>query len=210
MNIIIFGPQGSGKGTQARLLAKKTGNFYFESGVFSREIASRDPYIDKLINKKGKLIPDRKMFEHLKRYLEDKKVDLSNVIFEGYPRSIEQYELLNNYLKKKGKKIDLAIYLKISEKETVRRLSERRVCRKCGEIYNLMTNPPKGKKCKCGGELVQREDDKPGPIRKRLELYKKNTEPLIDTFRKEGILVEIDGERPIEVIAKDLQTLLKK
>lgn len=209
MNIIILGPQGSGKGTQARILAEKLGLFYFESGAFLREVAKKDIEIDEMINKKGLLVPDGKVFELLKNYLIEKKVNLGNIIFEGYPRSIEQYNLLTTWLKENGQKIDHSFFISISDMEAVKRLSARRTCSKCGAIYNLITKPPTGEKCDvCGGELTQREDDKPELIQKRLDQYKTSTQPLLEVLSKEGILFEINGERPIEVIAEELQKLL--
>jgi adenylate kinase len=209
MNIIILGPQGSGKGTQARILAEKQGLFYLEMGSFLREVAKTDLEIDEMVNKKGILVPDQKVFDLLKNYLLEKKVNLGEIIFEGYPRSIGQYNLLSNWLKENGQKIDWAFYISISDEEAIRRLSARKTCSKCGAIYNLITKPPKGEKCDvCGGELTQREDDKPELIQKRLEMYKTNTRPLLDVLSKEGILFEVNGERPIDVIAEDLQKLL--
>ncbi|MCH7640668.1 nucleoside monophosphate kinase [Patescibacteria group bacterium] len=199
MNIVIFGPQGSGKGTQARLLVDKFGLFHFESGKFLRKLAKKDRHIDEIINKRGKLIEDGKMFSYMSSYLE-KKVNTEGVLLDGYPRSITQYELLKEWLKERGTKVDRAIFLDISEKESVRRLSARRISKKTGKIYNLVTNPPPSD----GGKLIQRPDDKPAAIRKRLALYKQTTEPLIKVFEKEGVLMKIDGERPIDMIFKDI------
>jgi adenylate kinase len=204
MNIIIFGPQGSGKGTQAKLVSEKFNLFYFQSGEFLREKAKSDPRVDEIINQRGEMIPDEEMFLLLKNYLTEKLPSLDNFIMDGYPRSLKQYELLSAWLKEKGGKIDIAILLSISDAESVRRLSARIVCEKCGTIYNLITNPPPGGKCVCRGNLVQRPDDTPEAIKKRLADYHAVTSPLIEVLKKEGILVEVDGERPIEVIFQDL------
>ncbi len=209
MNIIIFGPQGSGKGTQAKLLAKKFNLFYFESGKFLREIAKKDPEIDKTINEKGKLLPDDKMFSLMSRSLEEKVSDFQNIIFDGYPRSVKQYELLADWLKKKGSKIDKAIFLDISEQESIKRLSARRMDSKTGKIYNLLTAPKPGPDVN-EEDLVQREDDKPAAIKERLANYHKTTEPLVSLLEKEGILEKVGGERPIDEIQKDLVALVEK
>jgi adenylate kinase len=209
MNIIIFGPQGSGKGTQAELLADRLNLFYFESGKFLRDLAKTDKEIDTIINEKGELLPDEEMFEYTSKYLEKNDPDLSDIIFDGYPRSIKQYQLLKNWLRSEGKQIDYAILLEINEDTSVKRLSARRICEKCGNIYNLITNPPPEGGCECGGKLIQREDDKPKAIKNRLSLYRKQTSPLISIFDKEGILVSIDGERPIKVIFEDILKKLK-
>lgn len=206
MNIIVLGPQGSGKGTQARLLADKYGLFYVESGEFLREIAKVDSEVDKIINKEGKLLPDEKTFSLIKGYLEEKAPSAENLLFDGYPRSLKQYDLLKGWLSEKGEKIDHAIFLTISEEESIRRISARRMDRVTGKVYNLITNPP-------GPEvpqenLVQRPDDTPKLIKERLEQYKETTRPLIEIFENEGILRKVEGERPIEIIFADLQKIV--
>lgn len=207
MNIIILGPQGSGKGTQAKLLADDLDLYYFESGKFSRKLASENPRIDQLINKEGKLIPDDEMFEYVKEELEEKAPNGDGMILDGYPRSIKQYNLLASWLNKKGSDIDYAIFLDISEKETIKRLSARRMDKSTGKIYNLVTNPPPPEVDQEG--LVQREDDKSEIIKERLEQYRKQTKPLIDLLRKEGVLMEVDGERPIQTIFEDIVGKIK-
>lgn len=197
MNIIILGPQGSGKGTQAKLLSEKLNLFYFESGRFLRELSKKRPEIGERIDK-GHLVADEEMFSLVSEDLEEKNSQGDNMILDGYPRSIKQYELLEEWLKKKGKDIDYAILLEISQKESIRRLSARRMDKTTGKIYNLITDPP-GKDIK-RENLIQREDDKPEAIRQRLKDYKKVTEPLIKKLKEEGKLIEIDGEQPIETI----------
>lgn len=208
MNVIILGPQGSGKGTQARLLSEKLGLFYFESGDFLRERARADSRIDEIINKKGELLPDEETFTLVRDFLKEKTQNLDGLLLDGYPRSLKQYQFLKDWLTDEGKKIDLAIFLTISDAESIRRLSARVICPKCGTVYNLITNPPPGGKCKCGGDPVQRSDDTPEAIKKRLEQYHETTSPLIEVLKKDGILVEVDGERPIEVILNDLEKIV--
>lgn len=204
MNIILLGPQGSGKGTQAKFLAEKLGLFYIEMGSILREAAKENPQIDEMINKRGEMAPDDLTASILKAKLEKERPNLTNLLFDGFPRSVAQYQLLKGWFLSKGTKIDKAILLEISEEETIRRLSGRRICSKCGNVYNLTTNPPPGGKCPCGGELIQREDDYPEAIKTRLSLYHQITSPLVEAMEKEGILVRINGERPIEVISKEL------
>ncbi|KKU12318.1 MAG: Adenylate kinase [Candidatus Woesebacteria bacterium GW2011_GWA1_45_8] len=202
MNIIILGPQGSGKGTQARLLSEKLGLFYVESGGLLRQIAKNDPAIDETMNKKGQLLPDDVTFGIVKNFLEANLPKPQNILLDGYPRSLRQYELIRDYLSQKGTKIDIAIFLDISDEEAVRRLSSRRICASCGEVYNMITNPPKNPEVcdKCGGKLIQREDDKPELIQERLRLYRGSTEPLVRELEKEEILVNVNGQQPIETI----------
>lgn len=202
MIILILGPQGSGKGTQAKLLSEKFGFSYVSTGDVLREVAKTDKKINEML-KSGKYISDEVVLNLLKKFL-DEKGSYDNLLLDGVPRRITQYEKL---IKMLGR-IDLAINLTISKKETVRRLSARRLDPKTGIIYNLVTSPrpPKGVNI---SSLVQRSDDKPDAIASRLREHEMETKPLIELLAKEGILVEVDGERPIDVIHRDLVKIIK-
>ncbi len=212
MNIVLLGPQGSGKGTQAKILVDEFGFYYFEMGSFLRELAKTDPLIYEYQNTKGKLVPDDMFFFAMKALLKDKVDEKNDLLLDGFPRSVRQYESLRNWFSEFGVKLDLVIFIDISEEETIRRLSNRRTCAVCGKIWNLVTSPiPKDpNKCECGGELVQRIDDKPEQIKLRLEEYRKNTEPLLGQFEKEGILAKVDGAKPIDEIAEKLKELVDR
>jgi len=214
MNILILGPQGSGKGTQARLLSERLNLFHLEMGEMIRKKAEENSplgrKINEIVNVKGKFLPDGLVFE----LFEDKLNSLESkkgIVFDGFPRSVPQFVLVDEYLKKRGEKIDWAFFLTLSEKESLRRLSLRRVCEKCGANFNLLTNPPqKPGICDfCGGRLVRRKDDMPEKIKTRLREYKENTLPLISLLRQEGILREINGEQPIETIYNDIICQIK-
>ena len=211
MNIIIFGPQASGKGTQARILAEKLGLFYLSTGDLFRKLSETDPTTAELV-KKGALPADNLAFSLLQKYLEENHKDFNNIIFDGFPRNTNQYEILKSWFSQNNSKIDHAILLDISDKEAVRRLSARRNCSNCEQIYNLITNPPKNSEVcdKCGGKLLQREDDQIEAIEKRLSLYRDVTQPLIDVFEKEGIFKKVDGEQSIENISKELLSFLQR
>lgn len=201
MNILLLGPQGSGKGTQARMLAEKYGLSYFEAGGFLRELGkTKRPDIGERIGR-GEFLSGKEMFEIVSEYLKEKKL-FDGIIFDGYPRSLDQYNSIKPWFDEQGIKIDLAIVLEIDEKETIRRLSARRQDPKTGKIYNLLTDQP-------GSEidqstLVQRKDDTPEAIKKRLDWHRENTVPLIEMLKREGNLVEIDGSRSIESIQQDI------
>jgi len=202
MNIIIFGPQGSGKGTQAKKLASHFNLFYISTGDLLRELTKEDKDLNEKINIKGELLSDNEIFSIMTNFLESqKKVD--GIVFDGYPRSAPQYSMLEKWLEKKGENVDVALLLEISEKESIKRLSARRMDPRTGSIYNLVTAPKPGPEVDIDS-LIQREDDKPEAIKKRLDLYIESTNPLLDVFEKEKILVKVDGERPIDVIQKDL------
>jgi len=204
MNILLLGPQGSGKGTQARLLCEKYGFFYFESGAYLRRIAEKNASVKKLLAE-GKLVPDREMTSYLTAFLDQENL-YDDIVFDGFPRTLAQYNFLKIWLSQKKVKLDLVVVLTISEKETIRRLSARRLDPKTGKIYNLITDHPPSAVDE--DKLVQREDDKPEAIEKRLALYRKLTQPLIEEVRKESKVVEIDGERPIGEISADLVKII--
>lgn len=209
MNIIITGPQASGKGTQAKLLVEKFSFQYMETGKILRRLIEKGgelgKKLDTILNQKGTLVPDSLMIKIIKR--EMSKADLSKgVIFDGYPRNLEQYETLREIFKEFGIKTDWVVYVSISRDESLRRLSARRICPRCQKEYNLLTKLPKatGKCDNCGQELVARADDNPKTIIKRLQVFNAETKPVIEQARKEGLLLEVDGERPVGEIHQEI------
>lgn len=206
MIILIMGPQGSGKGTQAKRIAQEFQLSYLDVGALLRKIAKKDARINEIVNKRGALLPDEEIFQIITQYLEDKKLT-DNLVLDGYPRSIRQYSLISNWFKTHGNGITKALFLNISEDESVKRLSARRYHRTSGKIFNLLTKPPKSNVD--ASQLIQREDDKPEAIKERLSHYRETTAPLVELLRKEGKLVEIDGERPIEIIHDEMINIVK-
>jgi adenylate kinase len=205
MNLILLGPQGSGKGTQARKLCEKFGFYYFESGEFLREAAKKNESLRKMLSE-GALVPDREMVSYVTAFLDEKGL-YDNILFDGFPRSIVQYQALAAWLKDKRAQIDLALVLEISEKETIKRLSARRIDPKTGQIYNLSTDlPPDNISL---DSLIQREDDKPEAIKKRLGWYHDQVRPLIEKLKEDIKVVEVNGERPIAAIQADLVAMVK-
>ncbi len=212
MNIMILGPQGSGKGTQAELLVKQFGFNYVEMGEILRSIAnSNNPKAEEIKGylNSGKLVPDEFVrtvaWDHISKKESSLREKKKGFIFDGYPRSVAQFEQLEDMLRRFGKKIDKLIYITIPEEESIKRLSARRDCTKCGRIWNQITNPPPGPEtCECGGKLTQRGDDQPEAIKNRLGIFHANTGPILKKAREEGILTEVDGERPIEAIHEEI------
>lgn len=215
MNLIVIGPQGSGKGEQATRLAREFDLVYLNMGDILRGIAKEDSdrgrIVNEMISVKGKLVPDEFTFKVLRETLE-KKASKKGFVFDGYPRTLAQLEKFEAYLTQKGEKIDRVFYLKVSPETSIKRLSSRRICEKCGEVYNLVTDPPKkeGVCNRCKGKLIRRADDKPGVIQKRLEQYQEQTQPLMAYFEKKGILEKIDGERPIEEVFEEIKERAKR
>ncbi|MEM4259757.1 MAG: adenylate kinase [Candidatus Woesearchaeota archaeon] len=201
MNIIILGPQGSGKGTQAIRIAEKYGLHHISTGDIFRENIKNKTDLGKEIEEimqSGNLVPDDITNQVIKERLEKTK---NGFILDGYPRNIEQAKFLD-----KIAKIDFVIDLELSEEEAINRIASRRLCSKCGESYNVISIKPKVKGIcdKCEGKLLQREDDKPEAIKKRLKIYNEQTTPLKDYYRNEGLLIEIDATQSIDEVFKSI------
>ena len=203
MVIVFIGPPGSGKGTQAKKLADKLGFLYLSTGKMLRDRQSSRPELAEIMNR-GELIPDETLMPLFLDYLE-KRNAFDNLIVDGSPRSVVQYDKMQKMFRKKGSEIKWAIFLNIGKYEVVGRLSARRQDRKSGKIYNLVTNPP-GPDVDIEN-LITRDDDKPGVIEERFEEYLNETKPLIERLRRDGILIELNGEEPIDVI---FEKMLKK
>lgn len=212
MNILLIGPQGSGKGTQAEKLVEKSGLFYIEMGGILREAAKTNPTIDRLINIEGKLVPDNVALSLVIEKIEKENLIKDNILFDGFPRSIAQFDMLSAWLLEYGKKINIAILIDIPDEESVKRLSARRKCGKCGKIWNLVTQPkpPSENKCDCGGDLTQRKDDTPEAIKERLGAYHLTTDKLVSLLEQKGILLKINGTKPIDDVTKDIVDGLNK
>ena len=198
MRLILLGAPGSGKGTQAKNIAEKVGITHVASGDLFRAAATRGDELGKQAKyymEKGLLVPDEITIKMILERIDAPDCS-KGVMLDGFPRTLEQAKALDQALGKKKQKIDRVFYIKVSTDELVRRLSGRFICRKCQAPYHKVSSPPKkeGKCDKCGGELYQRADDIPETVRKRIDVYTKETSPLIDYYKKAKKLVEIKGE----------------
>lgn len=209
MNIVLLGAPASGKGTQAEFLAQKFNLYLFQTGNLSRELAEKDERIREIVSS-GKLIPQEEMTMYVLDSLHENAGKYADILFEGFPRFISQYQALDKFLKNKGDDIDIVISLDISEEEAVKRISSRRICTKCGKTYNLITNPAPDGKCECGGELVQRKDDNPESVKTRFQYYYDNTKELVDYLDDQGKLRRVNGERPIVEIQQELAEIVER
>src|SRR3989344_9136021 len=186
MNIILLGTPASGKGTQAELLEKKFGFFHFSTGQLLRKLKDANPEINEPMSK-GDLVPDNKVLEIIEKFLEEKNLFNKPLIIDGSPRSLYQYEGLKDVFKKHGQKIDLALFLKVSDQEALKRLTARRENPKTGEVYNLITNPPGPEVNEA--DLIYREDDKEVAVKERLKVQKV-PDDLYEALKTDRILVE--------------------
>ncbi len=214
LNLIIFGPPGAGKGTQAEKLVEKFGVQHVSTGDMLREAVAKQTELGKKAKgymDRGELVPDEVVIGIVEEKLKQLSYEKKGFLLDGFPRTLAQAEALDQLLKKLNIKIDAVINLEVDEEEIVKRLSNRRTCKVCGAVYHLIFNPPKipGKCDKCGGELYQRDDDREEAIRNRLKVYKKQTEPLVEYYQEKKILKNIDGSKTIEEVAKSIEEVLK-
>ena len=204
--LVLLGPPGAGKGTQAALLAERLGLEHISTGEILREEVELGTELGrkaKAYMDRGELVPDALVIEMLRERLDSSRS--RGFILDGFPRTISQAEALERMVR-----LDRVLNIRLSEEEVVRRLSARRVCKSCGRNYNLISNPPKveGRCDACGGELIQRDDDKPEVIRRRYRVYEAETAPLKDFYRQRGLLAEVEGDRPIGAVFEEALRLL--
>ena len=212
--LVFLGPPGVGKGTQAKKLAAAKHIPHISTGDILRSEAEAGSSLGlkaKGYMVKGELVPDQLVVEMIARRLA--KPDAKNgFLLDGFPRTIGQATALEARLTEQGEKIDKVIYFSAPDDLLVSRLSGRRACSKCNSGYHVETMPPaKSGVCdRCDGELVQREDDKPATIVRRLDVYKKQTAELITHYQQAGLLVEIDSTGAVDEIAKAVAKSLEK
>jgi adenylate kinase len=204
VNLIFFGPPGSGKGTQAKLLFDKTQTPHISLGDILREEVRQGTEIGlqaKELMNAGKLVPDELTIALTKKRL--RQPDCRNgFILDGYPRSVAQADALDKMLPELKLTIDKVIYFQVDEDKVVERLTGRRSCKVCGAVYHVKFNPPKeaGKCDRDGSDLYQRPDDEEKAIRTRFEVYAKQTEPLLERYRRGDKLVTVDASGSIDEI----------
>ncbi|MBN1494399.1 nucleoside monophosphate kinase [Candidatus Peregrinibacteria bacterium] len=201
MDLILFGIQGSGKGTQGKILKERYNMAYFETGGELRRLSKENSPLGKKIKsiiEAGHLVPNEIVMEIVENFIKKIKKG-ENIIFDGIPRKKIQAVSLEKLLKK-DKREYKALILDLSEKEATNRLITRRICADCKTAYPAMY---KEKKCeKCGGKLETRTDDNPESIKTRIKAYFNETMPVIELFEKEGKLIRVDGSKTIEEVSK--------
>jgi adenylate kinase len=213
LNVILLGAPGAGKGTQAVTISKKLGLAHIASGDLFRkeqESGSELGKIAKSYMEKGQLVPDDITVRMILGRIAAPDC-AKGFLLDGFPRTLEQAKALDKALGEQRKKIDKVLYIKVSVKELLRRLSGRWICRNCQTPYNVVELPPKVKgKCdRCGGELYQRADDTEETARKRLDVYFNQTMPLIEYYTKSGALVEVNGEQGVEAVGREVIAVLE-
>jgi len=205
MRLVLLGPPGAGKGTQAEKLKNKLSLVHIATGNLLREAVKEKTLLGQQAEsfmKEGKLVPDDIILELLKDKIKQEK---RGFILDGFPRNLFQAEKLDEFLNREDKRLDLVINLEIKESIIVKRLSGRLVCSECGYVYNKKNLDTSMKTCRiCGASLFQRNDDNPKAIRERIRVYLRHTYPLIDYYRERNILRNVQGEGSSEKIFRKI------
>ncbi len=214
MYIIFLGAPGAGKGTQASIVAQKLELVHIASGDLFRQAIEQGTELGIQAEshmEKGKLVPDEITIRMVLERISAPDCE-SGVVLDGFPRNLEQAEVLDKALTEQHKAIDRAVYIEVSEEELLKRLSGRWICRNCQAPYHTISSPPEieGKCDKCGGELYQRPDDTVETVKKRLEVYFAQTAPLIDYYTRAGKLLEVDGDGSIDEVSEKIVSALKQ
>ncbi len=215
--VIIVGPQGAGKGTQAAAVAPRLGLEHVATGDLFRAILKSESELGDEVRHyydQGALVPDdltiRVLFAHIEQLQEEKR-GTTGVLLDGFPRNAAQAKSLDDALAERGEAISAVVLVDVPRPELMKRLTGRLVCSNCGATYHREFNPPKSAETcdQCGGELFQRSDDTPEAVEKRLEIYYEQTEPILEHYREQGVLLEIDGNREIDSVTADILDSLK-
>ena len=213
LKLVFLGPPGAGKGTQAQRISKKFGLIWISVGDMLRQAIKEGTELGRRAEeyvKNGELVPDEIVLGLLEQVLDN---IAGGFILDGFPRSLSQAEKLDKILETKSLVLDGVIFIDVPDQEIIKRLSARRICPKCGAVYNMIYNPPKNdERCDiCGTPLIRRDDDTPETIQKRLDVYRKQTAPLLNYYQEKGLLLKIDGTgTPDQVTARIENILLEK
>ena len=212
MRIIMLGAPGAGKGTQAKKIAEKYGIPHISTGDIFRANIKNGTELGKKAKTymdQGLLVPDELTCDLVVDRIQQDDAK-NGYVLDGFPRTIPQAKVLDDALTKLGEKIDYAINVDVPDENIVRRMSGRRACLKCGATYHVEHIPPKKENVcdTCGSDLVLRDDDKPETVLNRLKVYHDQTQPLIDYYKNEGILAEVDGTKDMEEVFQDIVNIL--
>ncbi|MBX6382417.1 MAG: adenylate kinase [Microbispora sp.] len=214
MRVVLVGPPGAGKGTQAQFIASHLSIPKISTGDIFRANVSGGTELGKLAKQymdRGDLVPDEVTVAMVRDRLSEDDAQ-EGFLLDGFPRNVPQAEVLKKMLAEFGTALDVVLNLVVEDDEVVRRLAGRRTCRSCGKVWHVVFDPPavEGVCDACGGELFQRDDDREETIRRRLEVYQEQTAPLISFYADEGILQGIDATGPVEEVTQRAMSALRR
>lgn len=212
MKIVLLGPPGAGKGTQAKSISNRYDIPHISTGdIFRKNISEKTPlgieakkYIDK-----GHLVPDSLTIDIVKDTLSQEQCS-NGFLLDGFPRTVVQAEALKRFLRDNEKNLDVALLIDVPQDFIIDRMTGRRVCPACGASYHVRFNPPlvEGKCDVCGNDIIQRKDDTEETVRERLQVYHNQTQPLIDYYKGEGLLKIVDGTKAINEVFESICKIL--
>ena len=212
MNLVLFGPPGSGKGTQAERLREKRGLRHISTGDLLREAVANGSELGQMVRSilaSGQLVPDETVLALMRDVIAG--VGNEGWLLDGFPRTVGQANGLDAQLEELDQEIGAIVVLNVSRDAVIERLSGRRTCTKCKTVFHVKVNRPRveGICDRCGGTLIQREDDRPETIAKRLDVYEAQTQPILDHYRGKVAIHEFDGEKPVDEVTKSIERVLQ-
>jgi adenylate kinase len=210
MDLILMGPPGAGKGTQAKRLVDEFSLAHISTGDILRKAVAEGTEMGREAKRymdAGELVPDAVVIGIVKDRLTEKDAE-AGFVLDGFPRTVEQADALDGALDDLGRSVDHVVDIEVDRDSLVRRLTARRSCRECGRVYNVLVERPKQHDvCDvCGGEVYQREDDTVETVTNRLKVYEDSTAPLIDYYRRKGVLRTVDGDQDIDAVYQDIKS----
>ena len=214
LDVVLLGPPGAGKGTQAKRIAAAFELLHISTGDLLREEVARGSGLGQQANgfmSRGELVPDELVGKMLACRLHTQPAALG-CAYDGYPRTTAQAQLLDGLLAELNRRVDVVLYLNVRDEEILKRLTGRRSCPACGAVYHLVTQPPKAADVcdACGGKLVHRSDDRGDVVRERLKVYREHTAPLLTLYRDRGALREVDGSVAADAVFKGLRDAMER
>lgn len=212
MKLVMLGAPGAGKGTQAKILAKKYDIPHISTGDIFRKNISENTALGVEAKKymdNGQLVPDEVTINMVKDRLQQDDCR-KGYLLDGFPRTVAQADALNSFLIERGEQLDTALLIKVPNEFILERMTGRRVCPSCGASYHVKFNPPSndGKCDLCGSEVIQRKDDTVETVKERLDVYGKETQPLIEFYSNKNLLSEVDGTKAINEVFRGICEIL--